>query len=359
MLKNNKLRLIISSVIILLPILFGIIMWNKLPDIMPIHWGVDGKVDGFGGKAFAVFVSPILLLISHFFLLFCVFLGKQQEEQNNKAIGIVFWVIPILSLFVNISTYSAVFGKKIGFHLIIPVMLGIVFIFIGNYLPKIKQNRTFGIRVSWTLNNEENWNKTHRFAGKLWFVEGLILLFSIFLPTMILITVCVIASVLIIPILYSYCIYRNHQKQGIVYITQSKSKVEKILVIIITIILSIIFISTAILMFTGNVKLHFEDTFFKINATYWNDIEIDYSEIDTIEYSEDFEIGTRQNGFASARLSMGIFKNEEIGSYTLYAYTKSKEFIVLKLFEKTIVIGMRDTNDAKAIYNEILANLDK
>ena len=63
--------------------------------------------------------------------------------------------------------YRAAFGKEFDLAFFMPAMLGVMFIFIGNYLPKVKQNRTLGIKISWALNNEENWNKTHRFGGKV------------------------------------------------------------------------------------------------------------------------------------------------------------------------------------------------
>ena len=84
MLKKNKFKVIISSIIILLPILFGIIMWNDLPDIMTTHWGADGNADGLSGKVFAVFGIPVILLIFHFVCLLLTSLDKKQKEQNQK-----------------------------------------------------------------------------------------------------------------------------------------------------------------------------------------------------------------------------------------------------------------------------------
>ena len=78
MLKKNKLKVVISSIIILLPILFGIIMWNDLPDIMTTHWGADGNADGFSGKVFAVFGPPIILLILHCLCLLLTSFDKKQ-----------------------------------------------------------------------------------------------------------------------------------------------------------------------------------------------------------------------------------------------------------------------------------------
>ncbi len=355
MFKNNKLRLAISSVIILLPIIFGLIMWNNLPNTITTHWGADGNADGFSTKAFAVFGLPLILLIVHFICLFFTFLDKKQKNQSPKIINIIFWIVPIISLWANGIIYCTAFGKEVDFALFVPIVLGLMLIFMGNYLPKTKQNRTFGIKIYWTLRNEENWNKTHRLGGKIYFVGGIALLFSVFFPleAMLWIMICVIAAIVIIPIGYSYYIYKQHIKEGIVYLTLPKSKSEKISVRISILIAAIVFIGIGILMFTGDIEVSCEDTSFKINTTYWTDIEIDYSDIDTIEYRKDLDVGIRTSGYGSPRLSMGIFQNDEFGSYTLYAYTGAKEYVVLTSDEKNLVIGMSDTKETQIIYDTI------
>lgn len=355
MLKKYKLKIAISSVMILLPVLFGIIMWNDLPNTMTAHWGADGNADGFGGKAFAVFGLPAILLVVHVICLLFTLLDKKQKGQNPKALGMIFWIIPVTSLFVNGIMYCTAFGKELDSPLFMPALLGIMFIFMGNYFPKIKQNRTLGIRIPWTVYNEENWNRTHRFSGKVWVVGGLILLFSVFLPlnAMVWTMVCVLAALAIIPIFYSYRIYKQHQKMGIVYVTPPKSKAEKIAVRISAVIVPAILAGVAVMMFTGNIQVHCEDTSFQIHADYWTDIEVDYSQVDSIAYRKDLDVGVRTNGFGTPRLSMGIFQNEEFGAYTLYAYTGAKEFIVLTSEGKTLVIGMGSIEETQAIYDQM------
>ena len=361
MLKKNKLKVVISSIVTLLPILFGIIMWKDLPDVMTTHWGADGNADGFGPKALVVLGLPSIFLVLHLVCLLFTLFDKKQNEQNPKALGIIFWIIPVTSLFVNGIMYRTAFSKEFDFAFLIPTLVGVMFILIGNYLPKVKQNRTLGIKIFWTLNNEENWNKTHRLSGKVWVVLGLVMLFSNFLPptAMVWVMVGAIAAMVLIPMAYSYYIYRQHQKEGIAYVTSPRSNGEKITIRISAVILPIILIGTAILMFTGNIVVHCEDTSLKINATYWTDLAVDYSEMDAIAYRKDLDVGVRTNGFSSVRLSMGIFQNEEFGSYTLYAYTGAKEFVVLTSGEKTLVIGMRDTKDTQEIYNTLMEKAGK
>ncbi len=361
MLKENKGKVLISSIIILLPILFGIMMWDTLSDAMATHWGVDSNWDRFFGKTFTVFGLPVILLISHLVCLFFTFFDKRQKNQNKKALGMIFWIIPIMSLFTSGIVYATALGRELSFVLVTPAMLGILFIFIGNYLPKIKQNRTLGIKISWTLNNEENWNKTHRLGGKVWVIGGLIILFSIFLPivAMVAVMVCVIFAMIIIPTAYSYSIYKKHQKEGIEYISPPKNNAEKIAVRITAVIVPIIIIGTAILMFTGNIEVQCDDTDFYIKADYWRDLKISYSEIDSVSRYEDLDIGIRTNGFGSARLLMGSFQNDEFGSYTLYAYTGAEEFIVMTSGDKTLVIGMKDSDEIQKIYDVVLEKVGK
>ena len=359
MLKKNVLKVVISSIIILLPILFGVIMWNDLPDVMTTHWGFDGGADGFSGKAFAVFGTPIILLAMHFLCLFLTSLDKKQKEQNQKALGLIFWIIPMVSLLVQGVMYRAAFGKEFNIKLIVPTLIGVTFILFGNYLPKIKYNRTLGIKIYWTLNNEENWNITHRFSGKVWVIGGFVMLISAFLPLAAMLWVVSFAfvSMIVIPFVYSFFIYKQHQKEGIVYTSSQGSKGERIAVRITAIVLPIILIGIIVLMFTGNIEVTCNDASFTINATYWSDLEVDYSEVDAIEYRKNLDVGMKTNGFSSARLFLGIYQNDEFGSYTMYAYTSADEFIVLTKDDKVLVIGMSNAEDTKAIYDKMLEKI--
>ena len=356
MLKQNKFKVILSSVVILLPVLFGVIMWDLLPDTMVTHWDVSGSGDGFNGKVFTVFILPFVLLIGHLLCLFFTSLDKRQKDQNKKALGMVFWIIPVTSLFTNGFVYAIALGKDISVNLFVPVLLGLIFILIGNYLPKTKQNSTLGVKISWTLNNEENWNKTHRLCGKVWVIGGITMIFSVFLPLSVswIFIICLIIIMTVIPIVYSYSIYKRHKKEGVEYVAPTKSKAEKIAYKISLVVVTIIIAAVVVVMFTGNINVNFDETKFNVNTDFWDDIQVPYEDIDTITYSKDFDKGMRTYGFGSAKLSLGNFKNEDLGSYTLYAYNGAKEFIIIRSDDETLVIGMKDSDQTQEIYNYIL-----
>ena len=173
--KSYKKTIIITTLITLLPILFGLALWNKLPDTIATHWGADGQANGWSSKAFAVFGLPCILAVTHLFTV-CVTLNDPKKNNiHKKPLTLVFWIVPVISIAVNGLTYLLALGMDIDIVSIIFALVGIVFIALGNYMPKLQQNYTVGIKLPWTLNSIENWNRTHRLGGKL-FILGAFLL---------------------------------------------------------------------------------------------------------------------------------------------------------------------------------------
>lgn len=362
MIKNNKWKMIISSAIILFPILVGLILWNSLPESLTTHWGADGNADGWSSKAFAVFVPPFFIFVTHWICVLVTAANPKNKNQSKKAIGLVFWICPIISLFANGIVYGTAFGIEFNMELLMPALFGVMFIVLGYYLPKFKQNYTLGIKVPWTLANEENWNKTHRLSGKLWIIGGLILMTSAFFPEeiMVIILVVVIAVLTIVPIVYSYYLYRKQMNNGeYIAVTQPKTKYQSILTKVSLVIVASILIAVVVLLFTGNIEAKYGENSFTLEATYWHDLEVDYAAIDSIEYREQCDAGSRTNGFGSLRLSMGTFQNDEFGSYTRYSYTSCDACIVLEVKDKTLVISGTDDASTKAMYDELVTRTVK
>ena len=215
MMKNNKFKLIISTIVILLPILVGLILWDKLPEQVPTHWGIDGNPDGWSSKASAVLVMPCILLAVHWLAMFANSNEKISGKQNPRVMGIVFWLVPVVSLVVNGMMYAYALGREVDVMLILPSALGLMLIIIGNYLPKCLQSRTVGIRVKWTLEDEENWNATHRFGGKVWVAAGILSIACVFLPDFLIpwVPFAITFAAGAAPIVYSYVYYRKHRNK--------------------------------------------------------------------------------------------------------------------------------------------------
>ncbi len=212
MIKNNKRKLVLSSLLILLPILAGILLWNQLPDRIATHWGLDGNPDGWSSRPLAVFGSPLFFLAMHWLGVFVTAKDPKNKGQNRKVMGLVLWICPIISIVANSIVYTTVLGIAVPVGTVALLLVGLGFVFIGNYLPKCKQNYTIGIKITWTLASEENWNATHRLAGKLWIIGGLLMMAGAFLPQGALpyMLLGLLSIVVIIPVVYSYLFYKKN-----------------------------------------------------------------------------------------------------------------------------------------------------
>lgn len=210
MMKNKKL-LALTSVLILLPVAAGLLLWDALPEQIPNHWNAAGEVDGWTGKAGAVFVMPLFLLAMHWLCVVITTLDPKNKNQTPKVTGLVLWIIPVLSLAVNGMVYATALGVTVRVERLMPVLLGVMFAIIGNYLPKCRRNSTIGIKLPWTLESDANWNATHRLAGKLWVAGGIGAVVCGFLPGSVWWLLGILLIMTAIPVVYSYSFYRRNE----------------------------------------------------------------------------------------------------------------------------------------------------
>ena len=358
MFKKYKKQLIISSIVILLPTVFGLIMWNKLPDTFATHWGVDGQADGFSRKAFAVFFIPALLLVMQLFCVWITDRTNRGNEQSPKVMNLVFCIMPVISLLCNGMFYAIALGKTLNAATFLPILLGLLFAIVGNYMPKCTQNSTVGIKVIWTLNNEENWNATHRFAGKTWVIAGLITVFSALLPVKIGYPIMFISLIGAGAgsTLYSYLYYRKQVKAGTAVATKDipVDKRTKMIRRISLVLVIAILIGCGFILFTGSIEYDFREDALVMDATFSAPIQLRYDEIQTIEYREGNVDGVRTAGFGSLRLLLGYFENEEFGTYSRYTYYKNDSCIIVTTTEDTLVFSGVDDAETQDIYQELI-----
>ena len=211
MIKKNLKKLIITSVVILIPVVIGLLLWNKLPEQVPVHWDINGAVDGYATRLQAIFLMPLILVAFHWICVIGTSLDPKKQNISDKMMTLVLWIIPIISLICNSMVYATALGHKVNVNVIMPLFMGALFIIIGNYLPKCKQSYTMGIKLPWTLDDEENWNKTHRFAGFIWVIGGIIIMASAIIGAFWIFFVLLIPMV-VVPVVYSYSIYKKKHK---------------------------------------------------------------------------------------------------------------------------------------------------
>ena len=213
MLKANRKTLIITSVVTILPMLIGILCWNRLPDVMATHFGINNEANGFSSKAIAVFGIPAFLLAVLWLGAFVTSHDPKRQNISQKMFSLVLWIAPAISLAAAATMYPINLGYELDITFFSGLLLGLMFIIIGNYLPKARQNYTIGIKIPWTLANEENWNRTHRLAGYLWMVCGILMvLISVMRLGQAQWLVGIILIMVLVPCIYSYWL---HAKKGL------------------------------------------------------------------------------------------------------------------------------------------------
>ena len=208
MMKKHWKTLLITSIVILLPIVAGLVLWNRLPEQIPTHWNAQGAIDGWSSKPFAVFGLPCILLAIHWLCALGTSADPKKANHPQKVVQLVLWIIPALSVALFAITYAVALGKEVRIEVILPVLVGLILAIVGNYMPKCKQNYTIGIKIPWTLHSEENWNKTHRFAGILWVICGIAIMLTGFFGSFWIFSGVVLLMVLA-PLLYSYLLHRK------------------------------------------------------------------------------------------------------------------------------------------------------
>ena len=210
--KTNKKLLALTSIVILLPMIWGLIIWKQLPNQISIHFNLAGQANNFQSKPLAVFGLPVFLLLVHLFVIFMIGRDPKNFTMNEKMGKVIYWLTPIVSLSVFYLIYSKALGSMTNPSIFVSALLGLIFVMMGNYMPKLKVNHTVGIRLPWTLQSEDNWHKTHRLAGKLWVVGGLILLLESGLQFAVpYVMGIVILTIVFIPVMYSYQLSRKNR----------------------------------------------------------------------------------------------------------------------------------------------------
>ena len=358
MILKNKKRLILTSLLTLLPIPVGLLLWDQFPEAMAIHWGITGQADGYASIPFAVFVPPICMLLGHWVCIVFTALDKGNRNRNHKMQNIVLWVIPIICNLSCCGIYALALGLEfspVGWTL---VPLGLMFSIIGNYLPKTKMNYTIGIKVVWAYSSEENWAATHRFAGKIWVVGGIVMALSGFLPHLWAIGVMfgAIAVLCIVPILYSWRFYKKELAEG-KDVTIRRSKMNKKLLKISAVFLVLLTVFLVWILFCGDITYDFQDDWLKVDSNMYTGYVIRYEEILDVEYREGNVPGLRVGGFGSFRLLMGYFQNEEFGTYQRYSYYDPDSCVVVKTDRQTIVLSGETAEKSREVYETLLTKI--
>lgn len=162
-----------TALVCLLPILPGIFLWNELPDTIAIHFNIHGEADGFAPKGFAVFALPALMVVLQ--LISCVIcdVNAHRYGDRKKFVLVTKWIVPCLTVALQVLTLGYALGWNFDIRKAVCVIVGVVFLAIGNYLPKFDHIKNYDIEA-------EKAKKINRFIGYETVIMGLLFISSIF-----------------------------------------------------------------------------------------------------------------------------------------------------------------------------------
>lgn len=207
--NNMKRTTILTTIVCLIPVILGIFFYPRLPETIAIHWDVNGNPDGWASKMIGGIVFPGILVLVNIAFPLLLKTDPKYNNMNEKVKQLLHWIIPIVSIFCSGATLAAALGKDVNFSLLVPMFMGLLFAAIGNYLPKMTQSYTVGIKIPWTLHSEENWNRTHRMAGFLWVIGGIAIIITGALGIGTICLIVITAIMVLVPVIYSYLLYRK------------------------------------------------------------------------------------------------------------------------------------------------------
>ena len=213
---STRNTIIVSMIVILVATIASVIVYPQLPEVAASHWDANGQVNGYMPRFWAAFLMS-LMSIGLLFLLLAVpsidplkaNIAKFRNYYNVFVLVIIVFMLIIhgITLVWNLGYNQFNIGNAI-----VPAV-GLIFIFAGIMMAKAKRNFFIGIRTPWTLSNDTVWEETHKLGSKLFIGAGIVSFLSAFFGEAgfwIMFIVMMIAA--IIPIIYSYILWRNITK---------------------------------------------------------------------------------------------------------------------------------------------------
>jgi uncharacterized membrane protein len=212
----------INTILIFVSFVFSLASYQILPEMVPMHWNIRGEIDNYMPKSQAIWFFPILVTV--IWIGFKIFPRLDPKKEKYKLFKKEWLIIQtgLLGFFVYLQVVVFYIGTDPAKNLL-PLMFigfGVLFILLGNYLSKIRQNYFIGIKLPWTLADEDNWNKTHRFASWCFVIIGIITLieaYAIWYAPVVIFGGIFLAVLL--PTIYSFLVYKKSvDKMKYVYV---------------------------------------------------------------------------------------------------------------------------------------------
>ena len=204
---------VLPIVLIIIISAIGAYLYPQLPELVPSHWGINGEINGWASRTFAVIFFPVLILGLYLLMSFLPLMDPHRSNIEAFATW-YFWFKTALVVFLGslyLMTLAAGLGWEVNAQRYVMLGIAVLFLLIGLALPEMKKNYMIGIRLPWTLHSDVVWSKTNKLGGKLFLALALVAAVAAFLPGAWAFGLLMagIISLLVILVWYSYREYRK------------------------------------------------------------------------------------------------------------------------------------------------------
>jgi uncharacterized membrane protein len=202
-----------SLAIVLIAVVLSVVLYPQLPDPMPSHFNLAGEIDGWAPKPVGLFLLPLIMLgmVGLFAALPRISPRGYAVEENSRAYRAVELSTLAFMLCIHVMVLLMAMGTHLDVILIMTMLVGLLFVILGNYMSKMRRNFFIGIRTPWTLASEDVWFRTHRLGGRTFVIGGIALMVVPFagLKAVAVAFPAIAIGAALVPVVYSYLIYRR------------------------------------------------------------------------------------------------------------------------------------------------------
>jgi uncharacterized membrane protein len=190
-------------------------VYSRLPPMVATHWNLQGVPDGYSSRFWAAAIMPLLTLALTG--IFNVLPRVDPRGQNYARFLSSYWLIANAVLAFSGLAHALILANGLGYTVhvdrLLPVGIGLLFAFLGNYLTRVEPNWFIGVRTPWTLSSDAVWRRVHRTAGWLFVIAGLVIAAGAFAPrrTFMSIFIAAIVAATGVPVVQSYVLWKREQ----------------------------------------------------------------------------------------------------------------------------------------------------
>jgi uncharacterized membrane protein len=213
---RNRTADILSIAMIAFIVAFTAYCYPNLPDQIPTHWNTKGQVDDYTAKPWGAIIFPAMSIAVLLIMKLIPVISPRGFRTDEFRPVVNVFQVTLVAFTAGIGALALLeaLGYQTSINRLVFAGTGLLLIIIGNFMGKVRKNFFLGIRTPWTLASDEVWSRTHRLGGRMLMLGGAIMVLNAIIPLPIHMSVLAVVALALIPVAYSYILYRRLEGFG-------------------------------------------------------------------------------------------------------------------------------------------------